>query len=171
MIRERRAEDLERLCAVLESVGQSARFLSGKDAREWLEEYDAELSWVFDMAPVSVTPTKNVVGHVQIYRPDQEPSTRSWAELTHRPTSDLLVIGKLFVRPSTHERGIGRYLLKESVKHVQAQGKVPVLDRHRNGPFAKDFYERLGFEDIVTGTTGASLMIHVGSDPAWPRRG
>lgn len=165
MIRERRVEDLDRLCAVLESMDEAAHLLTGKGPREWLEEYDAELSWVFDMAPVRVTPTKNVVGHVQVHGLDErDPSMPYWVDHARRPPGDLLAIGKLFVRPDTHQHGIGRFLLKESVRYVQNQGKVPVLDRLRNGPFPVDFYERRGFEEIPTGDPRIAPMIH--TEPA-----
>lgn len=160
MIRERREEDLDRLCAVLKTMNYPSSSLSEEGLKEWLEEHDAELSWVFDMAPVRVAPTKNVVGHVQIYAPTEDPSTPYLAEYTKRPVSDLLAIGKLFVKPDTHEYGIGRYLLKESVKYIRFQGKLPVLDPHRNGFPAKGFYEKFGFEEIPSGKPGAAPMIY-----------
>ncbi|MFC5729990.1 MULTISPECIES: GNAT family N-acetyltransferase [Nocardioides] len=161
MIRERRPEDLDRLCAVLAAMDESAPLLAGRDPREWLEESDAELSWVFDMAPVRVTPTKNVVGHVQVYRVDErDPLTSYWVDHSRRPAGDLLAVGRLFVRPDTYEHGIGRYLLQESVTYIRSQGKVPVLDLHQNAPFPKTFYERRGFEEISTGDPGVAVMIH-----------
>ena len=108
MIRERREEDLDRLCAILKTLEQSSGFLAGKDLKEWLQEHDAEQSWVFDMAPVSVAPTKNVVGHVEIHSPTKDASTALLVEYTKRPASSLLAIGKLFVRPKTYEYGISR---------------------------------------------------------------
>ena len=154
MIRERRDEDLDRLRAVLEA-DSFAGLLAGEDPGEWLEEHDAEVSWVFDMAPVRVTPTKNVVGHVQIYVP-----TAPWPlGVAAEPAGDLLVIGRLFVRPDTHEHGIGRYLLKESVAHVRTRGKRPVLDPRENA-FPPGFYERFGFERVAAGSPGAALMIY-----------
>ena len=51
------------------------------------------------MAPVSVAPTKNVVGHVQIYCPTGDAATDLLVEHTKRPVSSLLAVGKLFVDP------------------------------------------------------------------------
>lgn len=160
MIRERREDDLDRLCAILETMKYPSSLLSGKDLKEWLKEHDAEQSWVFDMAPVRVAPTKNVVGHVQIYSPTKDSSTPYWVKYTKKPAGNLLAIGKLFVRPNTHEYGIGRYLLKESINYIQGQGKLPVLDLHGNGFLSKGFYEKFGFEEIPSGNPGVAPMIY-----------
>lgn len=114
MIRERREEDIDLLCAVLDALKPPASTFAGADFNEWLKEHDAEKSWVFDAAPVTVAPTKNVIGHVQIYKPAEESATLNLADYIGEPAGDLLVIGKLFVQPGTHEYGIARYLLKES---------------------------------------------------------
>jgi GNAT superfamily N-acetyltransferase len=160
LIRERREEDLDRLCAILRTMEHPSAFLSERDPKEWLEEHDAELSWVFDMAPVTVAPTKNVVGHIQIHRPTNDSSTPYWVTYTKRPASDLLAIGKLFVKPNTHEYGIGRYLLKESINYIQGQGKIPVLDLHGNEFFPTGFYEKFGFEEIPSADPAVAPMIY-----------
>jgi GNAT superfamily N-acetyltransferase len=160
MIRERRDEDLDRLCAVLRTIEPAPALLSGHDAKEWLTEHDAERSWVFDMAPVTVAPTKNVVAHVQIYRSRDDAAVRALVEHTGRPAGDLLSIGRLFVRPDTHVHGIARFLVRESVSHIQGQGKLPVLDFGSTGSLSKAFCERLGFEDIRAGEPGVVPMIY-----------
>jgi GNAT superfamily N-acetyltransferase len=153
VIRDRRDEDLGPLCAILAT---SCHLPPGIDPRAWLEEHDAERSWVFDMAPVRVAPTKNVVGHVQIYRP---PAGSSLLRCTDRPAGEVLAIGKLFVKPDTFEHGIGRHLLKESVKHVQRQGKLPVLDLQENRAFPKKFFERYGFREVPSGDDCVAPMV------------
>ena len=107
-----------------------------------------------------VAPTRNVVGHVQIYRPTNESSTADLVKYTKRPARDLLAIGKLFVRRNTYEYGIGRYLLKESIKYVQGQGKLPVLDLHENASISKGFYEKFGFEQVPSEKRGVAPMIY-----------
>jgi ribosomal protein S18 acetylase RimI-like enzyme len=161
MIRERRREDLDRLCAVLQTIESAATRLSVPDLKEWLEEHDAEQSWVFDMAPVSVAPTKNVVGHVQIVRPANDPSVARWLTNTRASAGNSLAIGKLFVKPNGHEYGVGRYLLKESIKYIQRQGKIPVLDVHRNAFLSKEFYAKYGFEEIPSADSAVAPMIFV----------
>lgn len=157
MIRERREEDLDRLCAILETIKYPSSLLSARDLKEWLQEHDAERSWVFDMAPVTVAPTKNVVGHIQIYSPTKE---LHWVKYTNKPADNLLAIGKLFVKPNTHEYGIGRYLLKESIKYIQSQGKLPALDLHGNGFLSREFYEKFGFEEISSEDPDVTPMIY-----------
>ncbi|WP_029113756.1 GNAT family N-acetyltransferase [Mycobacterium sp. URHB0044] len=159
MIRERRPEDLDRLCAVLQAIEPESPLLSGLDLKGWLEEHDAERSWVFDMAPVSVAPTKNVVGHVQIIRPAKDsPVARSLAN-THATPDNSLAIVKLFVKPNGYEYGIGRYLLKESIKYIQGQGKIPVLDVHGNAFLSKEFYAKYGFEEVPSADPAVAPMI------------
>lgn len=160
MIRERREEDLDRLCAILATMGFPPSVFAGMGFEEWLDEHDAERSWVFDMAPVTVAPTKNVVGHVQVYRLPENPATSDLLEYTEKPASDLLAIGKLFVRPDTYEHGIGRYLLKESVRYVQGRGKLPVLDLRGSGFLSTQFYEKLGFGEVPSGDRAVTPMVY-----------
>ena len=160
MIRARIEQDLDRLSAVLDAMRIPSSRLRGKDPKEWLQEYDAELSWVFDMAPVPVTPTKNVVGHIQVYRPAAESPFPHLAEYANEPADKLLAIGKHFVRPNTYEYGIGRYLLKESVEYIQSQGKIPTLELNGNGFLPQAFYEKFGFEEVPSDDPGETSMIY-----------
>ncbi len=159
MIRERRQEDLDRLCAVLRTTESASTLFSVLDPKDWLEEHDAEQSWVFDMAPVSVAPTKNVVGHIQIIRPADDPSVSQWLRNTRASSDNSLAIAKLFVKPNGHEYGIGRYLLKESIKFIQRQGRIPVLDVHRNAFLSREFYAKYGFEDVPSADPAVAPMI------------
>lgn len=160
MIRERREEDLDRLCAILEAMKYPSSPLSRRGLKEWLEGHDVEQSWVFDMAPVRVAPTKNVVGHVQICSAAGAVAAPYWVAYTEKPASELLAIGKLFVRPDTHEYGIGRYLLKESVNYIKRQGKHPVLDLQCNGFLSKPFCEKFGFEEVPSADSGVTPMVY-----------
>jgi GNAT superfamily N-acetyltransferase len=160
MIRDRREPDIDRLVGILRTKGHPSRDLSDEQLAEWLSASDTEKSWVFDMAPVRVTPTRNVVAHVQVYRPCADFSSGQLDESAKVAPSQALVIGKLFVRPDTHERGIGRYLLKESVTYVRGRGKLPVLDVHTNAFASDGLYEKLGFEAVPSATPGVTVMIH-----------
>jgi GNAT superfamily N-acetyltransferase len=159
VIRERREEDLDRLCVLLEGLTPSTPSLAGTDLREWLTHVDAEQSWVFDMAPMSVAPTGNVVGHVQLYRPGG-----ALADLARstEPAGDPVAIGKLFVRRDKLAYGIARFLLKESVKLVRGRSGTPVLDLRENPFFPQAFYERFGFREVVPGGRDSGLLIHSG---------
>lgn len=148
MIRERRDQDLDRLAAVLLEMADGPHVLAGRSPLAWLTEVDAEVSWVFDQAPVSVAPTRNVVGHVQVYRP---PADVPWADEVAAAADvgreDLLVIGRFFVRPMKHDQGIARYLLKESVRRIAARGSVAVLDPDGLELVPSVVRRRIGFSD------------------------
>ncbi|MBM7807499.1 ribosomal protein S18 acetylase RimI-like enzyme [Geodermatophilus bullaregiensis] len=159
MIRGRRDEDLDRLCDVLGELDDHAGVLAGRQPRDWLQEVDAERSWVFDQAPVSVAPTRNVVGHVQIYRPLDARWVLDVVAQTHRKADDLLVIGRLFVKPSRHDYGIARYLLRQSVKYVETRGGLPVLDPDDLAFVPHSLCAELGFRDFRTGDCIPSVLI------------
>jgi len=150
MIRNRRDEDFDRLCDILGELDDHAGVIAERRPRGWLQEVDADRSWVFDQAPVRVTPTGNVVGHVQIY----QSSDASWvchvATQLSRRADDLLVIGRLFVRPGKHDYGIARYLLTESVKYVEKQGCLPVLDPLDLLFLPASLCAKLGFKELPT---------------------
>ncbi len=125
--------------------------------RGWLEEHDAEQSWVFDMAPVSVAPTKNVVGHVQVYAPEEDLLALVGPMHDGR---DLLVIAKLFVRPDTYEHGIARFLVRESARYVEDRGMHPVLEHRAHGRLSTAFCERLGFQTVTSRDSGVAVMTY-----------
>jgi len=157
MIRERRDEDLDRLGQILQALGHPSSGWSAAALRGWLTEHRAEQSWVFDQAPVTVAPTKNVVSHLEIYRPD--PAVSSLLGERQRPGEELLAVGKLFVRPQAHEYGIARYLLKEAVRHIRSQDKLPVAILEENAvPLA--FFEKFGFEQMPSAGADATLLVH-----------
>ena len=147
MIRDRREEDVDRLARVLETVDGAPALLAGRDARAWLLEHDGVATWVYDMAPVRVAPTRNVVAHVQVHRPDPSVVEEPLARLG-RPADGALAIGKLFVRPDTFVHGIGRHLLKEAAAFVRAEGKVPVVGPEGRALLPSALFER-GFEEAA----------------------
>jgi len=161
MIRERRDEDLAPLCAILSSMPDAPRLLAGRQPREWLTENRADLSWVFDMAPVPVTPTRNVVGHVQM-RALAVDEGSTWAELTGRPAGELMAVDRLFVRPDRFEHGIGRFLLKQSIGYIRGRDKVPVVALGTTSFDAAGLFERLGFRRVASEGPAAPLMVHSG---------
>lgn len=162
MIRERCSQGLDRLCAIVAGLVCPGSSMLGGDPRAWLEMDAAEQSWVYDMAPVHVTPTKNVVGHVQICRPTGTSSTPGLAERTRRPVSELLAIGRFLVEPQTHDYGIARHLLTESRTYVERQGKTPVLDLRANTYLTKEFCEKYGFVALSSDSPDVAPMIFTG---------
>ncbi len=158
MIRDRRDEDLDRLCAILTAMGHPRHGLSTDDLRGWLVGQESELSWVFDQAPVTVAPTKNVIGHAQIYRPSAEPLVHALEGTPGLTASGTLVIGRLFVRPDRHAAGVARFLLREAVRHIDAQQKQAVLELTRDAHLPWEVCARLGFVEVPSDAPDIVLM-------------
>lgn len=115
---------------------------------------DADVSWVFDQSPVSAAPTRNVVGHVQIYKPPEVGWVRDLAAQMGGQVQPLLVIGRLFVKQSKHDYNIVRFLLRESVRYVDRQGAVAVLDPGSRALVPSSIPAKLGFTEVPTGKGG-----------------
>ncbi|MGB3186170.1 MAG: GNAT family N-acetyltransferase [Ornithinimicrobium sp.] len=162
MIRDRRDEDLVRLCEVMGELGNHLGSPASSERRRWLQEIDAEVSWVFDQAPVSAAPTKNVVGHVQIYRPPDLAWAREVAAQLDGQESRLLVIGRLLVKPSKHQHNIARFLLRECVKYVERQGAVGVLDPDSRPLVPSVIFSKVGFVQMTTREGGQLVRISRG---------
>lgn len=161
MMRGRRVEDLDRLCGIVSELEDHAAILAGRNPRDWLQEVLAERSWVFDQAPVHVAPTRNVVGHVQVYPSPDAVWARGVAATTGRRPRDLLVIGRLFVKPVKHSYGIARYLLKESMKYIETRGSVPVLDPADLAFVPPSLCAKLGFKELCTDDDAAGPLARV----------
>lgn len=157
MIRDRLEQDLAPLCSVLAELSWPRGASDDPARRAWLLEVDAEQSWVFDSAPVSVTPTCNVLGHVQILAPGE--CEQPLVATTGRDARGLLVIGRLFVRPGPHAEGIRRFLLTEAAGRVGALGRSAVLDLETNPGLTERLCRRRGFEHLPTTVPGLSPMI------------
>lgn len=150
MIRDRRDQDLVRLCEVIGELGDHFGSSAGLEPRQWLQEMDAEVSWVFDQAPVSAAPTRNVVGHAQVYRPPGLAWAHEVAVQMGGQEPHLLVIGRLFVKPSKHDHNIARFLLRESVRYVDRQGAAAVLDPESRALVPSSIPMKLGFIEVPT---------------------
>ena len=111
---------------------------------------DADFSWVFDQAPVRVTPTRNGIGHVQV-RPPSGPDLESWpaAEPAER-AERARVIGRLFVRPHAHASNEGRFLLTRAVHEIRGRGRGAFVDPAESG-FPEPFLLRHGFVPVHPG--------------------
>lgn len=161
MIRDRREQDLARLCEVLGALDDRVGVLAGREPHDWLTEIDAECSWVFDQAPVSVAPTRNVVGHVQIHRARDVGWAREVATQHLRQVEDLLVIGRLFVKPVPHADNIARYLLRESVKYAEARGSLPALGPHDTAFVPESVTAALGFGEFRVAGEMERILVRV----------
>lgn len=134
-----------------------AKSMSRSELRAWLLDLTAEQSFVYDMAPMTVAPSKNVVGHVQIYK-----ATPYQAEQIGKPDSELLVISRIFVKRNTFEFGITRFLLKESIRFSLGQGKTPILDLASDRFLSKKLCTKVGFVEVGSPGSASALMRYTG---------
>lgn len=158
VIRERRREDLEPLCAVLAEVAWPPGATSDADRVEWLRRLPAERSWVFDAAPVSVAPTRNVRAHLQIA--PVAPGEPSWVGSTGPTGEEVLVLTGLVVRPGAGEDGIRRFLLREAIRHYRDRGRTAVLDLTDCPGLSPELAARYGFTPVELADPGRRLMVH-----------
>lgn len=174
VIRERRQEDLEPLCAVLAEVDWPPAATSDADRLEWLERLPANRSWVFDAAPVSVAPTRNVRAHLQIV--PVTPEDASWVATIGLAAANLLVLTGLVVRPGVGEDGIRRFLLRESIRHCRDRGCTAVLDLADCPGLSPELAVRYGFTPLrpadrgpaTAGDPGMSMVLHEFGSPEGP---
>lgn len=117
MIRDRLPRDLGPLVDVLRLLEHPGPGWSDARRRSWLTAGPPDVAWVFDQAPVSVTPTDNVAGQVRLRRPARTSSG-----------DDPWLLDQLVVRPGDHEVGIARFLLREAVRHVTDRDGRLVVD-------------------------------------------
>ncbi|WP_256840507.1 hypothetical protein [Ornithinimicrobium faecis] len=167
MIRDRLEQDLAPLCSALEALAWPPGAGDEAARRAWLLEVSADQSWVFDAAPVSVAPTRNVQGHVQIFAPG-EPDA-SLVSATGMDADALLVIGRLLVRPGPHAEGIRRFLLTEALRRVGVVGKTAILDLASNPGLTESLCHKRGLRLLPTTVPGLSPMIHH-EEPEVPSR-
>ncbi|ROR90755.1 GNAT family N-acetyltransferase [Nocardioides aurantiacus] len=144
MIRGRLEADLDPLVEVLGTLRLPTPGASARGRRDWLVAGEVELAWVFDQAPVTVVPTRRVVGHVEVHRPARA-TAAAYVVDGGAPDDDLREIGRLFVAPGPHHDGIARFLLRESVAHVRRLGASVVLDLRDNVSLTRSVVERHGF--------------------------
>lgn len=158
VIRERRPEDLDRLVELADELALPPEVV-GDDLRAWLQVEGAEVSWVYDMAPVHVAPTRNVVGHVVVYRPDAGSPTPTLSDAVGRAADELLAIGRLCVTRQKHAHGIARHLLREARLHVQRLGRTAVLDLAASGALTRELCARQGFVARPSAGPDAAPMV------------
>ena len=138
------------LCEVIGELGDEAGSFARLEPLQWLQEIDAEVSWVFDQAPVSAAPTRNVVGHAQIYGPPDVAWARDLAAQMGGQAQYLLVIGRFFVKPSKHDYNIARFLLRESVRYADRHAAAAVLDPESRALVPSSLPAKLGFTEVPT---------------------
>jgi len=129
MIRDRLPRDLGPLVAILGRLDHPEPGWTDARRRAWLTAETADVTWVFDQAPVSVTPTDNLAGQVRLRRLAGTSYGRAVTDrLTLDDGDDPWLLDQLVLRPGEHELGIARFLLREAVRHVTDRGGRAVVD-------------------------------------------
>ncbi|WP_162802033.1 hypothetical protein [Ornithinimicrobium murale] len=158
MIRERRPEDYAPLCHVLAELGWPPGVRTDADRLVWLQELRAERAWVFDAAPVTVAPTGNVIGHLQIVAPGE--AQAQLVAATGLAANHLLVLTRLLVRPGgAGEEGIRRFLLRESIRFCRSRGRTAIVDLANSPGLTGSLCGRYGFTALALSATGDAAMI------------
>ena len=139
--RPRLGEDLARLAEVLSEVhGTDGYPVEGvDDPMGWLESRLMLAAWV-------VVVDGEPAGHVMVTSPGPgDDAARLWAERHAQPTSDVVVVCRLFVAPAVRGLGAGAALVGAATEYAQASSRAAVLDVMDKDRAAVALYERLGW--------------------------
>lgn len=158
MIRERLEQDIERLVEVMVAMDYPSAGMSRTELTRWLVDGEALISWVFDMAPVSVAPTKKVIAHARLRAPG--PDVVAAMQRREPRHDDLVLIDKIFVQRGSFEDGITRFLFRESLRFARDRGATALIDLAANPFLSKEFCIRCGFEPIDSSDPAVVPMLH-----------
>lgn len=144
-LRERRADDLPRLEAVLAAqqplTGYPVRWPLPFPVTEFLARSGELGAWVAELEG-------RVVGHVSLVHPRAGWEADGWVAGTGRPASALAAVSVLFVDPAAGRRGVGSALLARAVERARALGRHPVLDVVQENAAAVLLYRARGWRVV-----------------------
>jgi GNAT superfamily N-acetyltransferase len=142
MVRPRRADDLERLIAVLRRVHKLDGYPANwpNDPIRWLGEGRTIGAWVSEQGG-------ELVGHLALTPPDPDRSWPEWQE-GHVPRERLVVMRRLFVAPEQRRLGIATRLMRVAVGEAAAQQLHPVLDVSDDNEGAIAFWQAHGWREV-----------------------
>jgi GNAT superfamily N-acetyltransferase len=150
-IRERRAEDLPALEAVLAgqqpSSGYPHHWPLPFPVRDFLVRRTEQCAWVAEDGD-------RLVGHVAVARPDESVHEAFAAALG---THDLGELIALFVAVEVRGSGVGGRLIDTAVEWIRTAGQVPVLDLLGRDTRAHRVYLHRGWVEI--GEIGPLLLM------------
>jgi GNAT superfamily N-acetyltransferase len=105
-----------------------AFFRSDHERAAWVAERDGE-----------------IVGHVALHCPPEDPTLTVAAEATGLPVGGLALLARLFVAPELRRTGLGRALVRHATARAPVWGRRAVLDVGRSLPAAVALYESEGW--------------------------
>ncbi|MEU4619256.1 GNAT family N-acetyltransferase [Actinoplanes sp. NPDC023801] len=147
-IREKTATDADACLALLMRVHSNDRYplhlrpdevpgfyrsaaKGGYEAAAWVAERDGE-----------------IVGHVALHCPPEDPTLTAAAEATGLPADRLVLLSRLFVAPTLRRSGLGRALVRHATAQAPALGRRAVLDVGRTLDSAVALYESEGWSRV-----------------------
>lgn len=143
-LRPRDPEDLPACAVALYGVhlkdGYPVRWPA--DPEHWLTPDHMLGAWVATDGPA-------VVGHVSLAQPGD-----AFAESIGYRSSQLALVGRLFVVPDARRGGLASALLSRAAQAARDAGRQAVLEVDANAPAAVAFYERAGWHHLRDATGG-----------------
>ncbi len=139
-IRRRRPNDVA-ACARL-AVLSTSKEARQSSWRGWLTADEVVEAWVAERQG-------ELLGHVALSEVGRNArSAVRWREVTGHPTSELLAVSRLFVRPRARGQGIGTALLEMAVAGARARGRVPVVEAVGAAPDELQLYAERGWRCV-----------------------
>jgi GNAT superfamily N-acetyltransferase len=139
-IRRRHEGDLHACTRVLRGISSGGKYPLPRPVshRGWLSD-DVLDAWVAERQGT-------ILGHVAIARVGTgTASSMRWREVTGRPTDDLALVSRFFVRLPDRGHGLGTALLAAAVSGARSRGLVPVADAVSPSRFGAPIYGHHGW--------------------------
>jgi GNAT superfamily N-acetyltransferase len=144
-IRDKTAGDAEACLALLLRVHARDRYPLHLRPEEVPDFYHSAAKAGYEAATWVAESAGEIVGHVALHCPAEDPTLEVAAAATGLPVERLALLSRLFVAPELRRSGLGRAL----VRHVTAQalllGRRAVLDVGQTLPSAIALYESEGW--------------------------
>ena len=148
VVRPRRPEDVPRLVEILVEQRPSShypmRWPLPFPAEEFVVRPHEEVAWVAEAAHGERP--GDVLGHVMVGRVEGE-EAELFTAVTGR--TDLALVSVLFTSLAARGTGTGGLLLDTAVAHIEASGRLPVLDVVPRHAEAFALYQRRGWRDVA----------------------
>ncbi|MEU4426193.1 GNAT family N-acetyltransferase [Actinoplanes sp. NPDC024001] len=106
-------------------------FTAGVEAAAWVAELDGD-----------------IVGHVALHTPPDDPTLDVAAGATGLPVDRLALVARLFVDPGQRRTGLGRLLLRHAAAAAPQLGRRAVLDVGQTLPTAVALYDSEGWQRV-----------------------
>ena len=153
LVRPRAEADVDRLLEIVGRTYEHDRYpaLLPDVTRDFVVSRHEAAAWVAEVHG-------EVVGQVALLELWGDDSLRARTD-EWGLTDQVVILGRLFVDPSSRASGAGRALVEAAVAGAHERGRRPILDVMKDYGAAIALYERLGWERI--GEVRRSILDHV----------